>query len=74
MVNYRQFIVQQFTRESHSSVTNMQNNKKKLDTLCCIFATEAPPPPTPPDDHKSGIRRVKREAEALLSLNPSCTL
>ena len=29
MVNYRQFIVQQFKRESHSSVTNMQNNKKK---------------------------------------------
>jgi hypothetical protein len=45
---------------------------RDLIHLCCLFATEGPP--HAPDERKSGIRRVKREAEALLSLNPSCTL
>jgi hypothetical protein len=46
MVNYRQFIVQQFKRESHSSITNMQNNKK-LDTFMLYICNRSPPPHPP---------------------------
>ncbi len=46
MVNYRQFIVQQFERESHSSVTNMQNNKKTW-YIYVVYLQQKPPPHPP---------------------------
>ncbi len=39
MVNCRQFIVLQFKRESHSSVTNIKINKKKDFVSGVVMAT-----------------------------------